>query len=283
MVFDVHTHIFPPEVCANRSRFFAGEDEFLLLYREPRSRLAAVEELVAYLDDNGIRAACAFGFPWRDAGTARWGNDYVLDAARRFPGRIAALGCVNPLGGPAALREAQRCLAQGARGLGELATYGAGLGIEVRRALGPFAELCREAGVPLLLHANEPVGHEYPGKAPMGPSDLYELVRTHPGTTWILAHWGGGLFAYHLLRRDADEVLHRVYYDTAAGPYLYKPQAYRAALQAAGPDRLLFGSDFPLLGAARYWAEMETAGLTAEERAGVMGGNAARILQWPEP
>ncbi len=283
MVLDAHTHIFPPEVRGDRGRYFAGEDEFSLLYRDPRARLAGTEDLVDYLDRNGIQAACAFGFPWRCADAARRGNDYVLEAARRFPDRILALGCVNPLGGDGALREAERCLGAGARGLGELATYAAGLGPEVRKALGPFAELCREAGVPLLLHANEPVGHGYPGKAPMGPSDLYELVREHPATKWILAHWGGGLFVYHLLRRDADEVLRNVYYDTAAGPYLYKPDAYRAALDTAGADRLVFGSDYPLLELPRYRAEMDAAGLTADERAGVLGGNLARILGWEGP
>ncbi len=283
MVLDAHTHIFPPEVRADRRRFFAGEEEFALLYDDPRSRLAGAEDLVAYLDRNGVRAACAFGFPWRDAETARRGNDYVLDAARLFPDRILPLGCVNPLGNGGALREAERCLAAGARGLGELATYAAGLGPEVRKALGPFAELCREAGVPLLLHANEPVGHEYAGKATMSPSDLYELVRAHASTTWILAHWGGGLFVYHLLRKDADEVLRNVYYDTAAGPYLYKPAAYRSALDAAGADRLIFGSDYPLLELPRYRADMDAAGLTAGERAGVLGGNLARIMGWQPP
>jgi predicted TIM-barrel fold metal-dependent hydrolase len=283
MVLDAHTHIFPPEVRADRRRFFEGEEEFSLLYDDPRSRLAGAEDLVAYLDRNGVRAACAFGFPWRDAETARRGNDYVLDAARLFPDRILPLGCVNPLGNGGALREAERCLAAGARGLGELATYASGLGPEVRKALGPFAELCREAGVPLLLHANEPVGHEYAGKATMGPSDLYELVRAHASTTWILAHWGGGLFVYHLLRKDADEVLRNVYYDTAAGPYLYKPAAYRSALDAAGADRLIFGSDYPLLELPRYRADMDASGLTAGERAGVLGGNLARILGWQQP
>ena len=282
MVLDAHTHIFPPEVRADRGKFFSVEEEFSLLYRDPRSRLVGAEDLVAYLDRNGIQAACTFGFPWRDAERARRGNDYVLDAARRFPDRILPLGCVNPLEGGGALREAERCLAAGACGLGELATYAAGLGPEVRKALGPFAELCREAGVPLLLHANEPVGHEYAGKATMGPSDLYELVRAYASTTWVLANWGGGLFVYHLLRKDADEVLRNVYYDTAAGPYLYKPAAYRAALCAAGADRLIFGSDYPLLELPRYRADMDASGLTADERAGVLGGNLARILGWQQ-
>ncbi len=278
MILDAHTHLCPPEIRADRAAFFPGEDDFRLLYADPRARLAGASDLVAYLDESGIRAACAFGFPWNDDGHTRLCNDYVLDAARRFPGRIVPLACVNPLRGLAAVREAERCLSAGARGLGEIATYGAGLGPEVQAALGPLAALCREAGVPLLLHTNEPVGHDYPGKSPMEPSEVYALVRAHPDTRWILAHWGGGLFVYHLLKKEAPEVLRNVWYDTAAGPYLYRPAAYRAALDAAGPNRLVFGSDFPLLGLDRYRRDAEAAGLSADERAAVFGGNLAQVL-----
>jgi uncharacterized protein len=278
MILDVHTHICPPEIRENREAYCADEAAFRLLYQNPEARLIGASELVAYLDGSDIDAACAFGFSWNRIETARLGNDYALDAARRFPSRILPFACVNPLLGPPAVREAERCLAGGARGLGEIATYGAGLGTVVRTSMAPLAELCREAGVPLLLHTNEPVGHAYPGKARMEASEIYDLVRAHPGTTWILAHWGGGLFVYHLLRREAGEVLRRVYYDTAAGPFLYKPEAYRRAADIAGADRLLFGSDYPLLGLTRYRADMDAAGLTALEAAGVLGGNAARLL-----
>ncbi|GAB4257158.1 MULTISPECIES: amidohydrolase family protein [Deferrisoma] len=278
MILDAHTHIAPPELRADREAFFGGEPDFRLLYEDPKARLVGATELVAYLDENGIQAAVAFGFPWNDDGKTRLCDDYVLDAAARFPARIVPFACVNPLRGRAALREAERCLAAGARGLGEIATYGAGLGADVRAALGPLAELAAEAGVPVLLHTNEAVGHAYPGKAPMGLEDIYALVRAHPRTRWILAHWGGGLFVYHLLRREADEVLHNVWYDTAAGPFLYKPDVYRRLLHIAGADRLVFGSDYPLLGLPRYLKDMEAAGLTADERAAVLGDNLARVL-----
>jgi predicted TIM-barrel fold metal-dependent hydrolase len=278
MILDAHTHICPPEIRRNREEFFAGEEDFALLYANPKSRLVGATELVAYLDEDGIDGACAFAFPWNRPETTRLCNDYVLDAGRRYPERIIPFTCVNPLLGNLALRETERCLAAGARGVGEIATYHAGLGPEVRGGLEPLAELCREAGVPLLLHTNEPVGHDYPGKCRMGLAEIYTLIQAHPDTTWILAHWGGGLFAYRLLRKEVDEVLRNVYYDTAAGPYLYKPEAYRRLIDVAGVRQLLFGSDYPLLGLSRYRADMEAGGLSAEETAAVLGGNLARLL-----
>ena len=277
MLLDSHTHICPPEIRLSRQAFFVGEEDFRLLYENPAARLIGATELVAHLDEVGLAGACAFGFPWTDDGHTRLCNDYALDAGRRFPGRVLPFACVNPLR-PTARAEAERCLAAGARGLGEVAAYGAGLGSAVRAGLAPLAGLCAEAGVPLLLHTNEPVGHAYPGKSPMALADLYQLLKEHPATTWVLAHWGGGLFAYHLLRKEVDAVLARVYYDTAAGPFLYKPQVYPQFLEIAGADRLVFGSDFPLLGLPRYRQDMDAAGLAPAEIAAVTGGNLARLL-----
>jgi len=277
MILDAHTHICPPEIRADRSRYFEGEGDFRLLYENPAARLIGASELVSALDRWGADGAVAFGFPWNDDAYTRLCNDYVLDAARRHPGRVIPFACVNPLR-PTALAEAERCLSGGARGLGEIATYGAGLGPEVRRAVAPLAELCREAGVPLLLHANEPVGHAYPGKSVMGHTDLYALASAHRETKWIFAHFGGGLFVHHLLKKEVDEALANVWYDTAAQPYLLKPRAYRLFADLAGAGKLLYGSDFPLLELPRYRDAMVEGGLTEAERAMVLGDNLAALL-----
>lgn len=278
MILDAHTHLFPPEVSGRREAFFQGEADFRLLYEDPRARLVGAAELVAYLDENGIDGACSFAFPWRHPDTARLCNDYCLASAKDFPGRILPFACVNPLLGAAALREAERCLAAGARGVGEIATYGDGLGPKVRAALSPLAALCREAGVPLLLHTNEAVGHSYPGKSAMELSQVYDLVAEHPETCWVLAHWGGGLFVYYLLRKEADEVLRNCWFDTAAGPFLYKPEAYRRFFDIAGPKRLVFGSDYPLLGLPRYRRDAEQAGLSEDEKRRLFGENLNELL-----
>jgi predicted TIM-barrel fold metal-dependent hydrolase len=278
MIIDAHTHISPPEIRNNREKFFEGEDNFRLLYEDPRSMLIGAAELVNELDSWSADKAVSFGFPWSDAGKEVLCNDYVLEAGRRFPERIIPFACVNPLRGKSAIQEARRCLEAGAKGVGEVATYHDGMGAGVREKIAPLAELCADAGVPLLLHTNKPVGHHYPGKAQMSPRDLYELVKAHPRTLWIFAHMGGALFVFHLLKKEADEVLKNVYYDTAALPYLYKPEVFRAFAASAGIGRLLYGSDYPLLGLPRYKRAMEEGGLTEEEKGAVLGNNLAALL-----
>jgi predicted TIM-barrel fold metal-dependent hydrolase len=126
-----------------------------------------------------------------------------------------------------------------------------------------------------MLHAHEPVGHHYPGKAEMQLSALYDLIRAFPDNNFILAHWGGGLFIYELLKKEAQQVLSRVAYDTAASPFLYDPTIYDVAVKIVGAKRILFGSDYPLIMPGRYFEEIAGAGLSEEDQAWIKGRSAS--------
>jgi len=284
MRIDIHTHIFPPEFIDERDRFFPGEPIFKLLYGSPTARLATAETLLEIMDRDAVDIAVTFGFPWRNPELAYRHNDYVLEAASKYS-RLVPLGCVNPLG-QGSLQEANRCLRSGAKGLGELAIYDE---CDKETALNGFRELvesCRSHGGILLVHANEPVGHWYPGKATLGLDFFYALARLTAEMPLILAHWGGGLCFYELLKKDAPEVLKHVYYDTAASPFLYRPDVYRIMARTLDAEKLLFGSDFPLLPPRRYFQDFSEAGLTADEIRAISGENAARLFNLtvrPEP
>jgi predicted TIM-barrel fold metal-dependent hydrolase len=276
MRVDVHTHIFPPEIVRDRERFFHGEPAFKLLYDSPKARLAGARDLLESMERNGIDFSVCLGFPWRSAELARLHNDYILDAAAGCP-RIVPFCCVHPFDGEA-VKEARRCLEGGARGLGELALYEPCHGQNALSRLREIAECCRSFHAVMLVHANEPVGHMYPGKAPAGMDFFYALARLAQGVPLILAHWGGGLCFYELLKREVTAVLGSVFYDTAASPLLYRPSIYRHAVDILGKERILLGSDYPLLAPKRYFDEMSEAGLEEDEMAAVAGRNADRLF-----
>ncbi|MFP4032947.1 MAG: amidohydrolase family protein, partial [Desulfococcaceae bacterium] len=125
---------------------------------------------------------------------------------------------------------------------------------------------------------NEPVGHAYPGKSPNTLAQIYAVARSFPENKIIFAHWGGGIFFYRLLKREVREALANVYFDTAASPFLYTPEIYPAAAALAGADRILLGSDFPLLRPGRYLRDMAESGISEADRAAMVGGNAARLF-----
>jgi predicted TIM-barrel fold metal-dependent hydrolase len=278
MIIDAHSHIFPREIRKNREKYFPAEPAFQKLYQSPKSRLIGVQEMLASMDASHVDKSVIFGFPWHNSRLFKQHNDYISEVVSRYPGRFIGLACFDPLSDGAA-EEARRCLQEGAlSGIGELAFYQSGIENASVAGLVPLMEICRVADLPVLIHTNEPIGHAYPGKTPNTLAQIYELIRTFPQNKIILAHWGGGLFFFGLLKKEVKESLKNVYFDTAASPYLYDAAVYRLAIELVGIEKILFGSDFPLLSPARYFDEMQAAGLSADEMQRICGLNAAALF-----
>jgi predicted TIM-barrel fold metal-dependent hydrolase len=162
-------------------------------------------------------------------------------------------------------------------GIGELAFYQQEISPRDLRRLSAILQPLSGRGIPLLLHANEPVGHDYPGKSLKDLRPIYQLLLALPEMNIILAHWGGGFFFYELMPEVA-RAARMVYYDTAASPFLYRPLIYKIALKIVGPERILFGSDYPLIPPARYFDELERIRLSAQAQVQIKGRNAQRLL-----
>jgi hypothetical protein len=241
--------------------------------------MASAESLIQSMDENGVDRSVVFGFPWRSAELLARHNSYVLDAAAKFPDRLLPLACLD-LFSPQCAKEGEKLRIDGAHGFGELAVYTAGGNMD--RVLDNFkqiAAICREESLVLLVHANEPIGHQYPGKAPFGLDLYYGMAKAAAGATLIFAHWGGGLFCFELLKKEAPGLFADIYYDTAASPFVYRTDIYRVAAQLAGVDRILFGSDYPLISPKRYFTEMKQSGLSDLDIDSISGENAARIFR----
>ena len=121
------------------------------------------------------------------------------------------------------------------------------------------------------------------------PLDLQGPALTHPRLPLIVPHFGAGLFREALMLAD---VCPNVHLDTSSSnrwmrytPELSLREVFRAALEVAGSNRLLFGTDssfFP-----RGWLPeilatqrraMEDAGATDAQIADVVGGNLDRLF-----
>ena len=276
MILDSHTHIFPPEIIARREQYLAREPWFGRLYAGPKAKMATAEQLIAAMDAAGVDCAATFGFGWRDPGLCRLSNDYVLEAARTYPGRLIGLAVVNPAA-PGAEDEIARTAGTGAfRGVGELMPDGQQCTLADLTLLAPVMEAAQALGWPVLTHASEPVGHDYPGKGCPSLASAVCLARRFPQATIILAHWGGGLFFYELMP-EVRRALACVYYDTAASPLLYDDAIFGLAMDLAG-DKILFGTDYPLLGPQRFLARVRGTGIADKALEKLLGGNAARVF-----
>ena len=278
MKIDTHTHVFAPEVVQQRDRLFARDPYFRQLYEHPRSRLATAEDLLAELDRSGFdrRGRLRLGL---DRPRALRRAERLPDRRRATVPRTALLGfaAVQPTAGAAAVREAERAIRAGLRGIGELMPHGQGFALDQTDLLAPLAELAVALDVPILTHTSEPVGHVYPGKGEVTLQTVLHLAASQPELKLICAHWGGGLPFYELMPEVAAAAAN-LWYDTAASPYLYDPRVYAAVRALIGADRILFGTDFPLLRIDRCARQVRESGLPADEVDAILGGNAARLL-----
>ena len=277
MIIDAHCHVLPPGFAGRHGELAARDRTYAALFPQPGGRIADVDALLREMDGAGVDHAVAMGFGWTDQGVAKEANDYLLEAGRAHPGRITALASVNPAWGEAAVAEAERCLDGGAVGIGELHADTQGFDIGDGEAMGPLMEVLRAGGAPVVIHASEPVGHQYPGKGSTTPERLLRFVGNFPDNRIVLAHLGGGL-PFYAAMPEVGAALSNVWYDTAALPYLYRAEAVAAAAITAGPERIMFGSDYPLLRQRRVVDYLGSAGLSSGEMDAVLGGNAAAWL-----
>ena len=277
MLVDVHTYIFPPAMQQNRGEFVSRDPGFRCIYQNEKAKMVGAQEVVTMLEREQVDKAVVFGFPWQEIELCKQGNDYVLESMARFPDRLIGFITLPWDSSDAMLKECERGLAAGAKGVGELAFYHQPLTSDTISHLDPLAHMLAKKKIPLLLHINEPVGHEYPGKTMIDFSALQNFIAAYPDLLIILAHWGGGFFFFELMP-EIHKIARNVFYDTAASPFLYHHKIYEVALKILGEDRILFGSDYPLLSPKRYFTEMETSILSEGVRRKIKGGNSRRLF-----
>jgi uncharacterized protein len=286
MIIDGHTHIFSPSVISDRASYSDRDPFFGELYSGRAARIIGANELIVAMDAAGIDKAVLAGWPWQSHEICVEQNSWVLEVARQYPDRLYALAAIQPGAGAAARHELERCVTAGMVGLGELNADGQRFNLDDADFLA-LARRATELRVPLLLHTNEAVGHNYPGKGHLPLADVYTLIKAVPDLTLILAHWGGG-FPFYELMREVRKAASNVYYDSAASPLLYSPQIFQTVVNLVGSNKVLFGSDFPLIlypkrqtepDYAPFLTEIRDIGLPADTTDQVLGGNAQRIFR----
>jgi len=276
VIIDFHTHIFPDRIIKNRGDFL-NDPSFSILYSSEKSRLADAGVLIDYIDENSLRGAVAMSFPWSDESLCRMHNEYMCDSLKDGKGKIFPFGMV-PRGDIGSVRKvAGEIKSSGLYGIGEIAFYDTGLDRDGERFLQEVFESATEFSLPVCIHLNEPVGHMYPGKYEPDLAAFYRLISRFRECRIILSHWGGGMVFYELMP-EVREALSNVWYDTAATPYIYSSTVYSSSLAIIPPEKILFGSDYPLLGVKRYIDDIRINSGSEEAFRMIAGGNAALLL-----
>jgi len=244
----------------------------------PEMRDAAMARLPATLPD-GERAEAEARLTVELRGRLVRRNRWTLEAAAADPVLLPFVGLDPSVMTPGELRdELEACVAGGARGVK--------LHPIVQRlppataALWPVYELCQELELPLLFHSGF-LGRS-PWNAHARPSAFAAVLEAFPALRVVLAHLGRGHFEETVA---LAERFPQVVFDTcavvtaAAVPWRLGDADAVALLRRLGIERVCFGSDYPWFDPAADAARVAALpGLTAAERAAILGGNARRIL-----
>jgi uncharacterized protein len=273
---DAHVHLFPPEFIERRDDLIARDPWFAEAFASPRSKMITEETLLASMDRAGFAMSIAVGWPWLDQGLCREHNAYLADVGRKHHERIAWLGIVNPalFDAPATIEHA---IKDGARGIGEVNADAQRFDWADPGTVAYALETIQGLDVPLLVHTSEPVGHSYPGKGRATPERLVTTLGAFPDVRFVMAHWGGGLPFYELMP-EIRGIARNVVYDTAASTYLYDFSIFPALERVIGADRILFGSDFPVLAQKRFLNRVLESGVDDAALPAILAGNARRFF-----
>lgn len=295
-IVDAHVHLYPVEASTDPAAWAAKMHEPLwgaLVTPQPGRRVqqgwADADRLLRDMDAAGVERAILLGWYWQRHATCVWHNRYYAACVRAHPDRISAFATVQAAAGERlAIEEMNRARDDGLIGLGELCPWSDGASPLDEAWQAVFAHAVA-LDWPVNLHVTDPASRFFPGRVVTPLEDVVTLARQQAGLRLILAHWGGGL-VFHELNAHARQALQHCVYDTAATPLLYDRAIYTAAVKAVGAERILHGSDYPLMvfpkeqrepDLARPLDHVRDAGLDTPTLAAILGENVRRLLRPP--
>jgi aminocarboxymuconate-semialdehyde decarboxylase len=242
--------------------------------------------------------------PARAADLAALVNDAFAEVVASRGRHFAALATLPLNDPPAAVRELERAMKT--LGLPGAMLFSNVNGVPLADSrFWPLYEAASDLGAVLYIHPNHPVSVEAMTEFWLMPLVGFlmdtTLAAAHlvfagvperfPGIRWVLGHLGGtipylaerldrGFHAFKECRvhieRPPTEHLKRFYYDTVN----FDPDALKLAIAFAGADHILAGSDYPhqIGSIPQMLSSLRSLDIEEGAKAGILGGNAARLL-----
>ncbi len=216
-------------------------------------------------------------------------NEDIADLVRRNPEKFIGLGSVNPNKDEeyleAKLEEIEALKLKGVKMLPTLQLFSPVENENFAR----ICEYCEERKKVLLYHTGcDPGPWENPELSEDANPKHLRRVLEHHKMTIVLAHAGSysarspGIWFKEALElgKDFDNVL---YDSSAVSGLIYSEGILRKLRKEIGLDRLLYGSDFPVVWGSSMPYEVNVIKtcrfLTEDEKNGILGQNASRILR----
>jgi len=96
MIIDFHTHVFPPQIKKNRSKYIDSDPCFAFLYSKKDAKIATADELIASMDKAEVDISVIVNTGWITHELCVETNDYILESIARYPKRLVGFCAVQP-------------------------------------------------------------------------------------------------------------------------------------------------------------------------------------------
>ena len=276
---DVHTHAevgrdgrgsLSPELLAASAAYF----------RSGTPRQPTIDDIAAYYGERRMAAVVFTVDAEHATGHPRIPNEEIAEDCARHPDTLIPFASVDPHKGRAGVREARRLVEEhGVRGFKFHPSLQA-FAPDDRMAF-PLYEAIEELRVPALFHTGQTgIGAGVPGGGGIRlryshPMLVDEVAATFPDLPIILAHpsfpWQDEALAVATHKPS-------VHIDLSGwSPKYFPPQLIRYANTLLS-DKVLFGSDYPVLTPDRWLADFAALDIKPEVRPKILKDNAARLL-----
>lgn len=272
---DSHGHLSLPDDVLEASAKHFGADH----------RTPTMPEIAAYYRQRRI-GAVVFSVDIESAtGHPALSNEEIADVAAEHPDVLLPFASIDPAKGRAGARTLRRLVAEhGVRGLKfhpSLQNFAPNDGSAY-----PLLEVAQELGIPAMFHTGQTgIGAGMPGGRGVklslsNPMLLDDVAVDFPDLTIIMAHpsfpWQDEALAVATHKPN-------VYIDLSGWSPKYFPEQLVRYANTLLQDKVLFGSDYPLITPDRWLRDFDKLDIKPHVRPKILKDNAVRALKLAEP
>ena len=222
------------------------------------------ETMLRTMDAAGVDRACLFYIFDADSRAA---NDRTVSFTSCHPNRFIPFAYIFPAAPELMVDEAKRAIDE--LGCKAIKTYPPYTTVTIDDPIwDPLYEFVQERGLALITHTSS----EWQSY----PKYLGEVARRFPGGNFISGH-SGNMQEYRDQAIAAAKAYSNFYLETCST--FRTPGVIEELVREGGAERVLYGSDLPLMDPRSQIGKIITADISDEDKRRILGENARRLLK----
>ncbi|MFB0901024.1 MAG: amidohydrolase family protein [Dehalococcoidia bacterium] len=284
MIVDFHTHIFSLEQIKKRRIIALNDKNFSLIYSKKNSKMSHADDLLESMQFAGVDMSVLMGFQWSEEFQFDIHAQYLLDQCTKHPDKFVCFVPLSINNYSEIDSKIKDMSIAGAKGIGEIRINNTlDKKILINNVIPQLFESIDNYNLNISFHTTEPVGKFYTGKdGGLTLIDLWKILNCYAlplKGNFIASHMGAGLPLYSSLIHVRDLILKRkIMFDTAALKFLYGNVVLEFIIKQIGPNKLLWGSDYPLISQLEDIRFISKSKIKKIDLDLILGENAVEIL-----